>query len=235
VKKVGFIITTIVIALLASIITWNIVSSNSLLTESEIVELVTERYTGTIQTIEQLNENGEEMYHVYFESTQGPYLVEMDAITGTIKTLRQLDDSTEESTPNESEDKRLTPQEIQEIIEKELDEEVTLLTVELDSEQQTTYLIKAEQENGIATIELDILTEQFNSYILERKELSFITEQEAADIALAEVQGEVDDIDLERRNGRDVYEVEVEEFATGEDMLVTIDALTGEVISVELD
>ncbi|KGA97719.1 hypothetical protein AJ85_05835 [Alkalihalobacillus alcalophilus ATCC 27647 = CGMCC 1.3604] len=234
-KKVGFIITTIVIALLASIITWNIVSSNSLLTEAEIVELVTERYTGTIQAIEQLNENGEEMYHVYFESAQGPYLVEMDAITGSIKTLRQLDDSTEESTPNESEDKRLTPQEIQKIIEKELDEEVTLLTVELDSEQQTTYLIKAEQENGIATIELDIQTEQFNSYILERKELSFITEQEAADIALAEVQGEVDDIDLERRNDRDVYEVEIEEFATGEDMLVTIDALTGEVISVELD
>ncbi|WP_413375171.1 PepSY domain-containing protein [Alkalihalobacillus sp. 1P02AB] len=234
-KKIGFIITTIVIALLASIITWNIVSSNSLLTESEIIDLVTERYTGTIQAIEQLNKNGEEIYHVYFESAQGPYLVEMNAITGTIQTLRQLDDSTEESTPNESEGKRLTPQEIQEIIEKELDETVTLLTVELDSEQQTTYLIKAEQENGIATIELDILTEQFNSYILERKELSFITEQEAADIALAEVQGEVDDIDLERRNGRDVYEIEIEEFATGEDMLVTIDALTGEVISVELD
>ncbi len=60
---------------------------------------------------------------------------------------------------------------------------------------------------------------------------------EAIGIAKKEVPGKLEDIELERENGKLVYEVEIENFQNGddEDVTVYIDAITGKVLYVEWD
>lgn len=67
----------------------------------------------------------------------------------------------------------------------------------------------------------------------EDQETSYLSEQEAIDIALQEINGLVDDVDLEDSDGRMVYEVEIEDQDTDEDVTVIIDAVTGQIIQFE--
>ncbi|MBS3139216.1 PepSY domain-containing protein [Candidatus Woesearchaeota archaeon] len=58
-----------------------------------------------------------------------------------------------------------------------------------------------------------------------------ITESEARYIALREVGGRVTDVEVERRNGQIVYEIEIKK--NGEEADVHIDATTGYIVSIE--
>ncbi|WP_404447175.1 PepSY domain-containing protein [Sutcliffiella horikoshii] len=60
---------------------------------------------------------------------------------------------------------------------------------------------------------------------------------EAKGIAKKEVPGELEDIELERENGKLVYEVEINNHQNGDDDDVTVyvDAITGKVLYVEWD
>jgi len=60
---------------------------------------------------------------------------------------------------------------------------------------------------------------------------------EAKGIAKKEVPGELEDIELERENGKLVYEVEIKNHQNGDDDDVTVyvDAITGKVLFVEWD
>ena len=60
-----------------------------------------------------------------------------------------------------------------------------------------------------------------------------ITVQQAKEIALKEVQGTIDDIELEKENGKVYYEVEIESAKV--DATVLIDAYTGKVLTVNKD
>ncbi|MBD7970001.1 PepSY domain-containing protein [Paenibacillus gallinarum] len=60
-----------------------------------------------------------------------------------------------------------------------------------------------------------------------------ITVQQAKEAALKEVQGTIDDIDLEKENGKVYYEVEIE--SAKADATVLIDAYTGKVLTVNQD
>ncbi len=64
-----------------------------------------------------------------------------------------------------------------------------------------------------------------------------ISIDEAIGIAKKEAPGKLEDIELERENGKLVYEVEIENFENGddEDVTVYIDAITGKVLYVEWD
>ena len=61
-----------------------------------------------------------------------------------------------------------------------------------------------------------------------------LTVSQAKSIALKSVEGKVDDVDLERRNGQTFYEVEIDR--TGKpDVTVRLDAYTGKVLAVVND
>ncbi len=65
---------------------------------------------------------------------------------------------------------------------------------------------------------------------------TLIGKQKAREIALQQAQGTVDDIDLERKQGKLVYEVEIEQSnRDDDDVEVKIDAATGQVLAVETD
>ncbi|WP_417898281.1 PepSY domain-containing protein [Bacillus haimaensis] len=63
---------------------------------------------------------------------------------------------------------------------------------------------------------------------------TMLTEQQAMEIALQEVSGKVDDIELDEENGIKVYEVEIEVDEETE-ALVIINAYTGEILSLTWD
>ena len=69
------------------------------------------------------------------------------------------------------------------------------------------------------------------------KDEAVISIGEAKGIAKKEVPGELEDIELERENGKLVYEVEIKNHQNGDDDDVTVyvDAITGKVLYVEWD
>jgi uncharacterized membrane protein YkoI len=69
------------------------------------------------------------------------------------------------------------------------------------------------------------------------KDEAVISIGEAKGIAKKEVPGELEDIELERENGKLVYDVEIKNYQNGDDDDVTVyvDAITGKVLYVEWD
>ncbi|UAL47663.1 PepSY domain-containing protein [Sutcliffiella horikoshii] len=69
------------------------------------------------------------------------------------------------------------------------------------------------------------------------KDEAVISIGEAKGIAKKEVPGELEDIELERENGKLVYEVEIKNHQNGDDddVSVYVDAITGKVLYVEWD
>ena len=61
-----------------------------------------------------------------------------------------------------------------------------------------------------------------------------LTEEQAIEIALVEVPGEVLEVELERDDGARIFEIEILT-AEDEEMYVEIDAETGEVLEIEAD
>lgn len=59
---------------------------------------------------------------------------------------------------------------------------------------------------------------------------TLLTAAQAKAAALKAVEGKVDDVDLERRNGQTFYEVEIDR--KGDDAVVRLDAYTGKIIAV---
>lgn len=79
-----------------------------------------------------------------------------------------------------------------------------------------------------ATGAAGILTTQANA------ETPALTEAQAVEIALAEVQGDVQETELDREDGMQVYEIEILT-ADGVEMEVEINADTGEVLEVDAE
>lgn len=61
-----------------------------------------------------------------------------------------------------------------------------------------------------------------------------LTEEQVIEIALMEIPGEVQEVELENRRGTQIFEIEVLS-AEGAEMEVVIDAQTGDVLRVKAD
>jgi len=61
-----------------------------------------------------------------------------------------------------------------------------------------------------------------------------LTEEQVIEIALSVIPGEVQEVELEREDGMQVYEIEILS-ANGSEMEVEVNALTGDVLEVEAE
>ncbi|MDP3765644.1 MAG: PepSY domain-containing protein [Nanoarchaeota archaeon] len=79
--------------------------------------------------------------------------------------------------------------------------------------------------------------EEFDEDDLSQQELANlktdITEEEAIQIALKRVNGEVTDVEIERKKGHEVYAVEIDD--NGDEVDVFVDVKTGEIVGTERD
>jgi len=205
------------------------------LAENEIQVLLEERYTGEVKAIQREGN----VAKVEFHSLAGQYAIDVSADDGRILAFEQTSEETEflEWEQEVEIDDYITVEQVQDIIDGTLSEEGTIIEAQLEeSDGVFYYRVQVDVAGGTGTFEIEARTGEILLYsVEENRRLEPISEQEAIDIALAEHEGVIDDIDLEEKDGRLVFEIEVENDETGIDVDLIIDAYTGEVLSVEYD
>ena len=128
---------------------------------------------------------------------------------------------------------------------------VDAVTAEKDNYHQAEYmqeLLAAEQFQQVqltaqqtALVEIDTSKEQYENETdeedLNKEELANIkteiTQEQAIAIALQLVSGKVTDIEIEKKQGHEVYAVEIDD--DGDEVDVFVDVKTGQVIGAERD
>ncbi|MGM0838243.1 MAG: PepSY domain-containing protein [Bacillota bacterium] len=130
------------------------------------------------------------------------------------------------------------------ITEAEKDRQNGRYVYEIEVEDdQFEYDFKISQENGEILKEKkenrDGDSNRNKEATTENKDVTFINVEKAEEVALKEVKGTVEEVELDRENGSHVYEVEID---TGkkngdddDDVTVYVDAVTGKMLYVEWD
>ena len=199
-------------------------------TEKEIQNVVEQRYTGKIMKIER----NEQQFLVDLKRDTGIYKVKLDAHTAEIISLSKIKDI-EPKEEKEVDQQQLTEKEVETLITKNYEGELkSVKLVTIQDEQVYQAIVKEGNKQTTLTVNSetgDIITTESETITDPPKRL---TEQEAGQIALKEVQGEIDDIDLENVGGVAYYYVDIET-TEGDDAVVQINAITGEVESLKWD
>ncbi|MBM7094285.1 PepSY domain-containing protein [Bacillus sp. H-16] len=227
---------TVILILIAGTVIYTNMKASANLSEDAIGDMLEERYDGEVKEIRSGNEQGEDIYQVELAAREGTYYIVVLAETGEILEMELL----EHNEDGEGKDRQtLTVEEISERVLDSVDGDATILEVEQREEEgRAIYHVTVDQEGGTGTFELDAVSGEVLLYTQEEDEPEQqepISEDEAIEIALREFQGEVDDVDLEQKDGRLVYDIEIENDDTDVEADIIIDAYTGEVISVTFD
>lgn len=190
------------------------------LSQKDVKQMVEGMYAGTVSEIV---DKGEE-FQVELEKDQGKYQLIVDRESGEILSLvrTEIKASEEKETEKGEEKEKQVAEKSEEKddqgTEQKNTEEKVVKKEEKKVEKQES---KSEQKTSSPKKESSPPKKQ-------------LTEQQAANIALKQVSGEIDDIELETINGVPYYFVEVEA-NDDEEALVQINAVSGEVKSLTWD
>lgn len=203
--------------------------SADLLTKQEVQTLIQERYQGKISQIQFESQQ----YHIEIEKQNNLYLIIIDAESGKVISFVQTGNTS--SNPPETSKVELTEEEIKQIVLAKVNGTITSLE-KIENNQEPFYKAIVKDAEKQTTITVDavsgtILSTDSSTIVEPPKRL---TETEAAQIAVTQVQGEVDDIWLETKNDQTYYLVELET-KDDREAVVQIHAITGEVMSVTWD
>lgn len=200
--------------------------SADILTEQEAEKLIQKRYHGKVSQIN----FADQQYHIELEKQNRFYLIKLDAESGKILSFSEIRASTQKTTPSQKTER--TEEEIKTIALTELNGSITSIekiennvfkVIVNDAERQTTLQIDA-FSGVILSSASTIMNDQPKG----------LTEAEAAQIALQQVQGEVDDLWHETKDNQTYFLVKIE---TNDDREATVQihGITREVISVSWD
>jgi uncharacterized membrane protein YkoI len=200
-------------------------STSEPLTEKEATALIEERYQGEVLDIKK--ESGS--YWIELQKSQGIYRIKLNASRGEIISFEKF----EEISPHNGQ-KTLKKEKVIEIIQAE--EKGKLVSLKRVSEnEKTTFQAVLQEDNQKVKIIIDALSgEILTRQIVTEPVSKRLTEKEAAQIALKELPGEVDGVDFEVTENASYYLVEIET-ADSREVVVQINAITGEVMSVTWD
>ncbi|PPA72263.1 PepSY domain-containing protein [Jeotgalibacillus proteolyticus] len=208
------------------------------LTEEGASEMVLERYPdGDIKVLSRQSSG----YTVEFEISSGLYEMKINKDTGEIESLKVIENTAEQggsTTVDEtpSKDEILTEDEVKEIAAKHSNGELTSFEM-VQKQNSAAYEAVIKDNDKVVTLLIDpssgeIISE--TTEITEAKNPVPITEDKAKEIALTEVTGTVDDVELEQSEEGFYFLVEIE---TGDDReaIVQINAISGNVMSTTWD
>ncbi|CEG26556.1 peptidase propeptide and ypeb domain-containing protein [Bacillus sp. B-jedd] len=215
---------------LAALIGWFLFRPDSSaaeeLSKEEAKKLVENRYGGSVSSMQE----EKQIYYAKMEIQGHFYEVKVDGKTGKILAIEWI-----EKLPEDSPSRSLSEEEIKKIIlAKAPGELVSFEKATADGKPAYKGVVKdADQNTSTIIVNAEtgaVLSEDTKPANPPRR----ITEHEAASIAQKEVQGEVDDIDLETENGQTFYLVEIQTVDDRE-ATVQVHAITGAVMSVLWD
>jgi len=202
------------------------------LTEEDIQRVVEERYAGQVTKVVR----DDHKYLVDLTRDTDIYKVMLDANTGEVISLSKSTETEPKVEDKDVEKDVLTEKEVEAIVLKNTAGEIKSIKLDSIEGEKQVYQAVVKVENQQTTYTVDpksgeIITTQSETIKDPPKKL---TEKEAGQIALQEVQGEIDDIDLETVGSVSYFYVEIET-ADGHDAIVEINAITGEVKSITWD
>ncbi|MED4018687.1 PepSY domain-containing protein [Sutcliffiella cohnii] len=239
-KKVGILLIMLTLTI-AILFPMYLKPTEAALEEEEIKAIIHEQYTGTIIRIEKLDTDGGIIYVAQLDDNDRNYTIEIDAYSGDIVSVLQNDkkeDRVQETSPLKN---VISLTELNEIIHRTIDGETVIVSVLLNDESNV-YRVEGHQMDGSFFMEVDAfngalllyrVADELETEIKEPEtEQTLLTEEEAIVIALSNVEGEIDDVELIQQNGRSVYEVEIEVEDEDMEAYVYIDAYSGELLNI---
>jgi len=199
--------------------------SADMLTEQEAQKLVQERYQGDVTLLKL----ADQQYQIELQKQNKLYVIKLDAKSGKILSF---DESTESTapTPDPPSKVELPEEELKQIVLNAV--KGSLVSFEkVDTNQQPSYKAIVKEDDKQTTIIVDaasgaILSTSSSEINQPPKRL---TENEAVNIAISQVQGEVDDIWLDTQGDQTFYLVKIET-SDDREATVQIHTITGDVI-----
>ncbi|GAB6448035.1 MULTISPECIES: PepSY domain-containing protein [unclassified Bacillus (in: firmicutes)] len=185
----------------------------TILSEKQIQSIVSEQYPGKIKSMKLVNKGEQDFYKVNISNEQGSYEIIVDAKNGEIKRAKEKALKSNTITKEKAEEMAL--QKVQgeikhTILEKRNEIEVFVITVETNDKQ--SKVVEIEKTTG-------------RIQLLE-KPMTKVTEEQAKEIAVQQVPGNIKGIRLEQKNEKNIYVIEIEKSAN-ENVIVEIEENTG--------
>lgn len=256
-KNILQIVIGAVLFIVLAFVSWKVFMdpiSSEALTVEEAEKVATERFNGDVEDSKLNNDQ----YEITLKLDTGIYQINVASDSGEVLDVKRIKKEKPKKELAKEEIKEIIEQkqigEIEDIHEKE-DNKKKLYEAIVKNEQEKVYLtldgetgeILEQEEEKLQTADKENTsesTEPDNSSNKEEEKpeqsgeseekSQNLTTEEAVQIALDTVYGEVDDIDLEDEDGQQYYFIEIE---TDDDQEaeIQIHAITGEVISIEWD
>ena len=211
------------------------------LTEEEAKNIVNDRYPGS--EIKSISEH-KTGYTIEFEIVLGIYEMKVNNDSGEIESIVILEntaekqkDSTSEETGSDNKEEKKSEKEITEIVQKETDGEIESVKI-VENQNKSVYEAKVKEKDAIVTFILEpasgeILSTSKDEIKTEEKTVP-LTEQQAIDIAVSEVPGEVDDVELEQSEDGLYFLIEIET-SNDQEATVQVNAISGKIMSTTWD
>lgn len=207
--------------------------SADMLTEQEAQTLVEKRYQGKVTLLKLDNQQ----YQIELQKQNQLYVIKLDAKNGKILSFDESETTLSSNGPTSD-----TPLKV-ELPEEELKQIVqntvsgSLVSFEkIDTNQQPSYKAIVNEGEKQTTIIVDAVSGTILSTtsLVINQPPKRLTESEAINIAISQVQGQVDDIWIDTEGDLTYYLVKIE---TNDDREATVQihAITGDVMSVRWD
>jgi uncharacterized membrane protein YkoI len=222
-------IFTIIILVAGGLFIGNLMTNKTPLSSEEIQGQLETIYDGKVDNL--TLENG--VYFAEITRTDALYSAEIDAMSGKVLALNQL------SKVEEVKPQILSEKEVREEIAKKYPGEIERLSLNKNKEQPV-YDAEVVKEKALVELEVDALTGEIISENMKETttEDVIITRDQAIEIALRELKGEVEYVVFEKTDDGGYYLVEIEQDNEDTDDLEAvfhIHAVTGKILFVEWD
>lgn len=205
------------------------ISSDEIQTQLEVM------YEGTVDSL--VMENG--VYIAEMTRAGAVYAAEVDAVTGSVLSMNQLSEMVVEPESEPEPPEVLSEEEIRKVIAKEYEDEIERISLNKKSDAPF-YEVEAVKNQVLVKVKVDAITGGIIS--AEPQEATsnnaLISREQAIEIALGQLNGEVEDVEFEQTDDGGFYLIEIEQDNDeGDDVeaVIQIHAITGEVITVDWD
>lgn len=247
-------VAVVAIVLVISLFSNNSSHADGVLNHKEVKELVSSQYPGEIIELELDRENNRLFYELEVVNNEYVYEIKVDAKTGEILRLKEgrmlTQDIVDENNVAQEDDNNDKAEESKTaVVTKEQPKNTTQskTTTKTETNKETNKTVtksgpKQQVKQTSQQAQAPKKTEQKAQQPTQKQEQkqeqkrTIISREQAIQIALSEFSGVVEDVELDDDDdygGRLVYEIEIER--GDEEAEIIIDAMTGEVLLIEID
>ena len=225
-------ILTIIIIVAGGLFISNLLTKAELLSSEEIRQQLETIYDGKVENISLVDG----VYFAEIMRSDALYSAEVNAESGKVLALNQLSKVESEE---ESELQILSEAEVREKISVKYPGEIESLSLN-ENKEAPVYKAEVVKDKALVELQIDALTGEMISEETKEttKEDVLITREQAIEIALGELNGEVEYSTFKRTNDGGYYVVEIEQDNEDTDDIEAvfhIDAITGDILFVEWD